>query len=37
MNVVWNIGGMTVARGEMSNAFSTTDPLSAMGCTIMNI
>jgi len=37
MNVVWSIGGTTVAGGEMSNAFSTTNPISAMGFTIMNI
>jgi hypothetical protein len=37
MNVVWSIGGMTVAGGKMSNAVSTTNPISAIGCTIMNI
>jgi len=37
MNVVWSIGGMTVAGGGMSNAFATTNPISAMGCMIMNI
>ena len=37
MNVVGSIGGMTVAGREMSNAFSTTNPISSMGCMIKNI